>query len=178
MRAFQPTITRLRVVGLLCVLAGMTASAVAAPVSISYDRFTETKTIGTPIEAGHTLRVDGGLVDASLPSITNTLFFATASMTLAVSAGWLVAPAQNRTVGVNIDVYDSSHFLVASDVFQGVTGTIAHSELNVADLIAGAPYQLVLTGTADQVGRYALALTAGAPSPVIDSLPAAAPLAS
>ncbi|HOG04401.1 MAG TPA: hypothetical protein PLL14_10500, partial [Accumulibacter sp.] len=52
------------------------------------------------------------------------------------------------------------------------------NETYIADLIAGGLYQLVLTGSADQVGRYTLALTAGAPSPVIDSLPVAAPLAS
>ncbi|MBK8744131.1 PEP-CTERM sorting domain-containing protein [Propionivibrio sp.] len=178
MRALQPTLSRLPTAGVLCALAGMTATAVAAPVSVSYGRFIETKTIGSPIEAGHTLRVDGNLVDASLPSISNALFFAPASTTLALTAGWLVEPAQNRTVGVNIDLYDFNHALVASDVFQGITGSIAHSELKASNLIAGALYQLVLTGTADQVGRYALALTAGAPSPVIDVLSPTSPLAS
>ena len=103
MRALQPTLSPLPTAGVLCALAGMTATAVAAPVSVSYGRFIETKTIGSPIEAGHTLRVDGNLVDASLPSISNALFFAPASTTLALTAGWLVEPAQNRTVGVNID---------------------------------------------------------------------------
>jgi len=177
----QPYYTRLaswRLTITMLMAAGLTSTAFAAPTSLAYDRFVETKTVGSPLQAGTTLRIDGALVDSTTSSIANTLFFTMGSTSLSVSAGWLVAPAQNATVGVNLDLFDFNHNLVASDVFLGVNGSLATSLLNASNLIAGGRYELLFTGSAAQAGRYGLALTAGAPGPAVDTLAAANPPAN
>lgn len=58
---------------------------------------------------------------------------------------------------MNIDLFDASNVLVASDVFAGTLDGYAFSTLTADGLIAGASYHLVLTGT--QVGTVAYLMT-------------------
>jgi hypothetical protein len=160
-------------VGLRAALLWLCASGawvdVGAAPTVHFDSFIETKVIGTPLAPGSTLLLDGGLRDSTGSSIDNRLFFRPGSTVLSLSAGWLTAPAENRTVGVNIDLFDFNNNLVATDAFQGVNGGLALSQMLATNLIAGAQYQLVFTGTALQAGRYAIAL---ASDPALPPLPA------
>lgn len=159
----------------LALCLGVVASeAFADPLRLTYDSFTESKTIGSPLVPGGDIRLDGRLRDASsvggLP-ITNTLQFTAGSTALSLSAAWLIAPADNRTVGVNIDLFDRLNNLVASDLFLGATSTAANSQLIATGLTPGASYRLVITGSALHAGRYQIDMVDGA-SPVPVAAPA------
>lgn len=172
---FDRIASRVRLGAAMALACSASTAVMAAPPSLTYDTFLEIKGIDSPLQAGSTMRLEGKLIDTTSTIISNTLFFRVGATELSVSAGWLVAPPENRTVGVNIDLFDRFHTLVASDIFQASNGSIATSRLNAGNLLAGALYELVLTGTAAQFGRYELALTAGSGGPAVGALPAATP---
>lgn len=142
---------------------------VGAVPTVHFDSFVESKVIGTPLAPGSSWLLDGSLRAGTGGAINNRLFFRPGSTVLSLSAGWLTAPDENRTIGVNIDLFDANNVLVASDAFQGVNGGLALSQMLATNLVAGAQYQLVFTGIAAQVGRYAITL---ASDPVLPPLPA------
>ena len=148
-------------------------AAAAAPIDLVYDSPRESKALGTPLSASTPVRIDGRL--AGTGSIVDTLSFVAGSTALSMSAGWLLAPASNRTVGVNIDLFDSSNMLVASDTFLGSDGTLASSRLAASGLTAGASYRLEFTGTAIGFGRFHMDLADGTVVLPISVLPPVAP---
>src|SRR5450830_844777 len=166
------------VAGLMLSLLGATEVASATPLTLTYDSFLESKTIGSPLMSGGNIRLDGRLRDVDDTAINNSLLFTAGSSALALSASWLVAPAENRTQGVNIDLLDSTNTVLASDSFLGLTGTVAQSRLIASGLITGATYKLLFTGTAQQAGRYQLDLVNGATPPPLTTLAAATPAAN
>jgi hypothetical protein len=156
---------------------GALADARAVP-TLHFDSFVETKVVGTTLAADTTWLLDGRLRDSTANSITNRLFFRPGSTSLALSAGWLTAPSLNRTIGVNIDLLDFNNNLIATDSFLGLDGALARSQLLATNLVAGAQYQLVFTGTAAEAGRYAVALASGQVFAPLPDVPVVSPAAS
>lgn len=153
--------------------ACLAARADAAPIALAYDDLDEVKTVRTPLTASNPLRMTGLINNTSTGSIVNELSFVAGSSSLALSAGWLIAPPSNRTLGVNIDLLDSSNAVIASDTFINTNGGLARSSLTASGLIAGAAYRLLFTGTAVGAGRYQIDLVDGSVAPPVpDLLPA------
>lgn len=158
----------------LAALLGMVGSgAHGAPLTLSYDGFSESKTVGSPLSASSPIRMDGRLRDQASVAITNSLFFTAGSAAISLSAGWLVSPLEVRTVGVNIDLLDATNTVVSTDNFLGVAGTLASSTLTASGLIPGAQYQVLLTGTAANAGRYQIDLVDGGAPPPVAPVPVA-----
>lgn len=150
--------------------------ALAAPFTLTYDSFIESKTIGSPLASDSPIRLDGRLRDGDIGAIQNTLSFRAGSSALSLSAGWLTQPASNRTIGVNIDLFDATtNTLVASDAFLGLDGALAKSQMTVSNLTPGAEYRMVFTGTAAEAGRYQIDLVDGASPPPFTALAVASP---
>ena len=144
----------------------------AAPLTLVYDSYFETKFLATSLDASTPIRLDGLLPDRGGAAISNQLTFRAGSSSLSLAAGWLVAPNAVRTIGVNIDIFDAqTNILVASDAFLGVAGALASSNLTTSGLVTGGLYRLVMTGTAIQGGRYQIDLVDGATPPPIPSAP-------
>lgn len=142
----------------LCAFAAC-AGAGAAP-TLRFDSFIETKVVGSPL-SGTSLLIDGQLRDVASSVIDNRLSFRAGADALSLSAAWLIAPALNRTVSVNIDLFDFNNTRIATDSFLGADATTARSQLSATGLVPGAQYQLVFTGTAAEAGRYAFNLSSG-----------------
>lgn len=178
----DPHPTRVRALlchGAVAVLSfGAAWSAQAQTTSLLFDSFNERKEIATPVGPGDLLRLEGRLRDGDLTSIANELRFVAGSSSISLAAGWLVAPLANRTVGVNIDLFDSTSALVATDSFLGVSNSLARSEFSAGGLTVGATYLLRFTGTAAEAGRYSIALAGGAAVPALGPVPAATPPAN
>lgn len=151
--------------------------AFATPLSLQYDSITEFKTTALALDNATPIHLEGRLRDVPGSSVTNTFEFRAGSTSLAMTAGWLVAPLENRTVGVNIDLVDAFNTVVASDAFLGVVGgTQATSQMVATGLVTGAIYRLVFTGTAAQSGRYGIDLVNGAAlPPAVPTLPVVIP---
>ena len=142
-----------------------------APLTLTYDSYVETKVLSTRIDATTPIRMDGLLPDRGGAGFNNVLTFTAGSSSLSLSAGWQTAPLDVRTVGVNIDLFDASNVVVASDTFLGLTGTLASSRMIASGLTAGAQYSLVMTGTAIQGGRFQVDLVDGSAPPPIPAAP-------
>lgn len=145
----------------------------AAPLTLVYDSYVETKFLTTGLDATTPIRLDGLLPDRGGAAISNQLTFRAGSSSLSLGAGWLIAPNAVRTIGVNIDIFDAqTNILVASDAFLGTAGALASSSLTASGLVTGGLYRLVMTGTAIQGGRYQIDLVDGASPPPLPSAPA------
>lgn len=158
------------IVGLGGVLAAL-GPAHGAPLTLTYDSYGETKVLSTPLDPSTPIRMDGLLPDRGGSAVRNVLTFKAGSSDLSLSAGWLTAPVDVRTIGVNIDLFDSSNSLVASDSFLGTTGALASSRMIASGLSTGAVYSLVMTGTAVQGGRYQIELADGSTPPPTPAVP-------
>jgi hypothetical protein len=158
-------------IGLLVLLVARAASA--TPLDLTYDSPNESKTVSTALSASTPIRLEGRL--AGTGAIDNTLTFVAGSSALSLSATWLVAPPTNRTIGVNIDLFDATNTLVASDIFIGTDGTLATSRLAATNLVAGGLYHLQFTGTAVGFGRFQIDLANGTVPPPIPAVAAAIP---
>lgn len=155
-----------------CAALAASATCLGGPLDLAYDSFRESKAAAVSLDTTSPIHIDGALRDAVSDSILNTLVFRAGSSALSLSAGWLVAPTSNRTVGVNIDLFDASNTLIASDLSLGSNGTQASSQLVATGLVAGATYHLLFTGTAVQIGRYQIDLVDGAsPPPAVAPIP-------
>lgn len=122
--------------------------------------------------SGDALLIDGILGESG--GIQNDALFDFSGGTLSAGIVWLVAPGNQRTVGVNVDLLDSTDSVVASDIFLGVVNGQAFSNFVVNGLGAGS-YRLAFTGTATQGGRYRIDLgtnaTAPGMTPILPAVP-------
>ncbi|MBA4108891.1 MAG: hypothetical protein C0487_04780 [Leptothrix sp. (in: Bacteria)] len=123
----------------------------------------------TPFNAGDNLRLNTLVTDEIGPlnqSITFTVGNGIGSFT--GQAAWEVSTATGtapRLTGVNLDLFDASNTLIASDDFAGVLGGFAHSTL--AGAIGPGTYKLVATGTGvrDSSLDVTLSFAAAVPEP-------------
>lgn len=150
-------------------VALLATTASAAPLELVYDSLRESKTTTVRVTAANPIGIEGRL-DAS-GAILDTLDFRAGSTSLSMSAGWLLAPPTNRTVGFNIDLFDFNNNLVVSDTFLGVNGTLATSQFVATNLVAGGAYRMVVTGTGVGTGRYRIDLADGAVPPTLPAIP-------
>lgn len=156
--------------GLFAIACMTAASAFSAPLSLTYDTFVETKAVGSQLTSSSPIHIEGSPRNLALTgsAITDTLTFRAGSTSASLSAGWLIGPPSNRTVGVNIDIIDAFNNVVATDTFLGVAGDLASSQLIATGLIPGAQYRVVITGTAVGVlGRYQIDLVDGSVPPPV-----------
>jgi hypothetical protein len=160
---------------LLALAAAVSAHAV--PLSLHYDQRFEQKVTFAPLTAASPVRLEGLLTDVISGGIRNEYSFLAGSSAVSLSAGWLTAPLSNRTIGVNIDIVDSSNTLVATDTFIGVVNDLARSQLTASNLTPGANYRVIFTGTAIGFGRYQIDLVDSAFAPPVAPLPPALPVA-
>lgn len=154
--------SRIWLASLLSLLA---AGASAAPVALTYDSLRESKTVVSRLLPGSPIAIEGRLDNSG--AFVDTLTFVAGSSSVSMSAGWLVAPPSNRTIGVNIDLFDGLNNLVVSDTFIGINGSLATSQFTAGGLIAAANYRMVLTGTAVGTGRFRIDLADGATPPAL-----------
>ena len=147
------------------------AAAQAAPVTLTYDTYGESKTLAAPIDASTPVRLDGLIPARDGGALTQSFTFVAGSSDLSMSAGWRIAPLDVRTVGVNIDLFDAANNVVATDAFGGVTGDLAQSQFSASGLTVGGLYTLKLTGTALDAGRYQVDLASGTTPPPIPLAP-------
>ncbi|MDI1260359.1 PEP-CTERM sorting domain-containing protein [Aquabacterium sp.] len=144
-----------------------TAHAVTKPVN--FNVLNVAATLPTPFAAGDNLRLNTLVTDEVGPlnqSITFTVGAGIGSFT--GEAAWEISTAVGtapRLIGVNLDLFDSSNTLVASDAFAGVLGGFAHSTL--AGAIGPGTYKLVATGTGvrDSSLDVTLSFAAAVPEP-------------
>jgi hypothetical protein len=144
-------------------------SAQASTVNVFIDTPTQTTSAGSTLFAGDVLVIDGVYNDAGV-SVTNTVNFTLGSgvENLEGSVVWQVSTAtgtQPRVVGVNVDIFDSTHTLVLSDTFAGVLAGFAASTLDLTALGPG-DYSLVLTGNSIRGVVYDISLAIGG-TPVV-----------
>lgn len=136
------------------------------------------KVFGPVIAPGDELQIDGVLPEGPPSSIDNVIRVRITGDTLSAGTTWLAAPGRQQTVGVNVDLLDSSNTVVASDRFLGVTDGQAFSQFAITSLTPG-DYQLVFTGLARLGGRYRIDLsTSAAPpgfNPIVDNPPVGVP---
>lgn len=164
----------------VAVLLGTVAwsGAQGQTTSLQYDSFVETKALGSPLLPGGVIKLDGELRDGDLGAITNEFRFVAGSTSVSLAASWLIAPLSNRTIGVNIDLFDANNSVVGTDANVTVVDSVARSSATLGGLTIGASYRLVFTGTAAQAGRYSVALAAGTALPVLDPIVAVTPPAN
>jgi len=155
-------------------LAAFGATANAAPLTLTYDSYSENKTLETMLAASTPLRLDGLMPDRGGGSVVQTLTFIAGSTDLSMSAGWRIAPTGVRMVGVNIDLFDAASTVVFSDTFGGVNSGLAQSQFLASGLTVGGEYTLMLTGTAIQGGRYQIDLATGGGPLAIPPVPVVA----
>ena len=153
-------------------VAGGCVTAQAAPLELAYDSLSESKTTFSPLNAANPVRLTGLLNNTSPGSIVDTYSFVAGSSSLALTAGWLFTLPANRTTGVNIDLFDATNTVIASDTLISNAGGLAQSRLTATGLVAGAMYHLEFTGTAFGAGRFQIDLVDGATAP---PLPIVAP---
>ena len=153
--------TLARLVVVLVLFASVSVADAAGPktIKVPITKAVATKglgalTFGDRAVVAATLKYGG-----TTPPIVHTLTFKARTAGLTVGTAWRVGTAASpiRLVGVNIDLFDASNVLVASDVFASTLDGYALSTLTTDGLIAGASYHMVLTGT--QVGTVAYLMT-------------------
>lgn len=143
------------------------AHAVTQPVT--FNVLNASATLPTPFLGGDNLRLDT-LVTTQTGALLQTITFTLgAGVTgLTGEAAWEISTATGtapRLIGVNIDIFDASSVLVASDTFAGVLGGFAHSTF--ASAIGPGTYKVVATGTGvrDSSLDLTLSFTSAVPEP-------------
>jgi PEP-CTERM motif len=134
-----------------CLLASATlmTGAQARTQPVTFNLLTESGTVSTPFQAGDVLRLDT-LVTTETGPLNQSITFSLASgvSQFFSEAAWEISTAAGpgpRLIDVNIDLFNSSNVLVASDTFLGTLGGFAHSTFGGA--IGPGTYRLVATGT-------------------------------
>lgn len=116
---------------------------------VDYGNLVATATVADTLLAGDNLFLDTFTTERGSLSQTTTFTIGSDVTGFNGLAGWIIDTADGqgpRLVGVNIDIFDSSNNLVASDSFTGVLGGFAHSAFD--GLIGPGSYTLVATGNA------------------------------
>jgi hypothetical protein len=132
----------------------------ASAVNVFIDQPIQTTTASSALFAGDTLVIDGVFNDTGAVTTTVNFTLGSGVESLQGHAVWEVSTAvgtQPRIIGVNIDIFDSSHNLVLSDTFAGVLAGFALSTLEETLLTPG-DYTLVLTGNSVRGAVYDISL--------------------
>lgn len=138
------------------------AFAVSTSLPVRLNTLTGATTVSTPLSGGDNLLVDTlvtGATGALNQSVTFVVGPGVASLT--GSATWEITPSSGhgpRLTGVNIDIFDASNTLVASDVFQGLLADFATSSIALGSLAPGS-YRLVATGNGVRDSSLDISLT-------------------
>jgi PEP-CTERM motif len=148
--------------------AALAPNAHAVTQAVSLNVLNAAVTLPTPLVDGDNLRLNTFVTSgpgALLQSITFTVGPAVDSFI--GRAAWEISSASGsgpRLIGVNIDIFDASNALVASDSFAGVLAGFALSTFDSA--IGPGTYRMVATGTAVRDASLDLTLSfIGAPIP-------------
>lgn len=134
---------------------------------VSLNSLTSSTTLATPFSGNESLLVNT-LVTAEAGALGNSVFFNVGAgvTSFTGAAAWEIGTAAGldpRLIGVNIDIFDASNALVASDSFNGASNGFAVSSFT--GLIAPGAYRAVITGTGVRTSSIDLSLTfAGTPS--------------
>jgi hypothetical protein len=152
--------------------------AAASTQIVDLSALNSSTSIAAPLAGNESLLVDT-LVPSATGALSNSVFFTVGAgvTSFAGAAAWEVGSAAGldpRLIGVNIDIFDSSHALVTSDSGVTVANGFAVSALGSA--IGPGTYELVMTGTGVRASSLDVSLTfAGTPS-VAPPVPAGTPL--
>lgn len=143
------------------------ASAQAVTQSVVYNTLIGAQTVVPPLGGGDVLVSDTLVTGATGPLSQRTTFtVAPGVFSFNGEAVWEISTATStlpRLTGVNIDIFDSSNVLVASDTFGGTLGGFAVSSM--AGPIAPGTYTMVATGTAVRDAVLDISLTFSVPEP-------------
>lgn len=147
---------------LVSLAAILTCAAVAAQADPRVVRLTELNsavTLTTPFAGNETLLIDT-LVTASTGAMSNSVTFTLGTtVDLFGSAAWQSAQAAGndpRLVGVNVDIFNATNTLVASDSFVGVQSGVAISSLSAT--LGPGTYRAVISGTGQRASMIDLSL--------------------
>jgi PEP-CTERM motif len=151
----------------LIATAGAFGNAQARTQPVTFNLLAASGTVSTPFQAGDVLRLDT-LVTTETGPLLQSITFSVASGVSAFTgeAAWEISTATGtgpRLVGVNIDIFNSSNALVASDSFVGTLGGFAHSSF--ASAIGPGTYRLVATGTGVRDSSLDVTLAFAVPEP-------------
>lgn len=140
--------------------------AQAATQYVDYDHLTNSATVLAPLGIGDTLFVDTFTTETGALNQRTTFTVGPGVGAVTGSAAWLATPAASegpRLIGVNIDLFDASNTLVASDTFAGVLADFAHSTF--ASGLAAGTYTLVASGNGIRDSSLDISLTLAVPEP-------------
>jgi len=164
--------------------------AAASTQIVDLTALNSTTTLAVPFAGNENLLVNT-LATGAPGALTNTVVFTVGAGVTSFSgaAAWEVNTAgalDPRLIGVNIDIFDASNVLVASDTVAGVANGWAASTIG-ASLTPGT-YRLVMTGTGVRASSMDVSLSfSGTPgvappapsgTPLLQSSTLAAPLAA
>lgn len=142
--------------------------AEATTVPVFFNFLVDTATVGSPLHPGDTLFVDT-LVTTEVGALQQSVTFTVAPGVDGFSgeAAWEITTAAGegpRLIGVNVDLFDATETIVATDSFAGVLGGFAVS--NLTGVLGPGTYELVITGTAARAASMDVSLTfIGVPEP-------------
>ena len=144
----------------LLIAATFAQQAQAATQAVSLNVLNAAVTLPTPLLAGDNLRLDT-LVTTQVGALLQTITFTVGAGVCSFSgqAAWEVSTAAGtgpRLIGVNLDVFNASNVLVASDTFAATSSGFATSSF-ASTVISPGVYRLVATGTG--VGDSSLDVT-------------------
>ena len=134
----------------LLIAATFAQQAQAATQAVSLNVLNAAVTLPTPLLAGDNLRLDT-LVTTQVGALLQTITFTVGAGVCSFSgqAAWEVSTAAGtgpRLIGVNLDVFNASNVLVASDTFAATSSGFATSRF-ASTVIDPGVYRLVATGT-------------------------------
>jgi hypothetical protein len=156
------------------------AAAMACPLAhattqlVDFNGRNGSSTLTTQLQGNESLLVNT-LVTSSPGALSNEVLFTVGAGVTSFTGGaaWEIGTAAGqdpRLVGVNIDIFDSSNVLVASDAAPTASNGFAVSTL--AGAIGPGSYRLVMTGTGVRTSSMDVSLTfAGTPSPQAPAAP-------
>lgn len=157
--------TRLACLSFVAALSCPWAEATTQLVNLS--ALNSSTTLATVFGGNESLLVNT-LVTGATGALGNTVVFNVGAgvTSFTGAAAWEIGTATGldpRLIGVNIDIFDASNALVASDAFSGVSNGFAVSTFEGS--IAPGTYRAVVTGTGVRTSSLDLSLTfAGTPS--------------
>jgi len=134
----------------LIVGAAFSLPAKADTQVVTFNVLNASATLTTPFNNGDNLRLNT-LVTTAVGSLLQSITFTVDASATSFSgaAVWEVGTATGigpRLVGVNLDIFDASNALVASDTFAGTLAGFATSTF-ASTVIGPGTYRLVATGT-------------------------------
>lgn len=130
--------------------AALAGPAQATTQVVSFNVLNAAATLTTPLLPGDNIRLDT-LVTTQVGALLQTINFTVGAgvTSFAGQASWEIDTATGtgpRLIGVNLDVFNASNVLVASDTFAGALANFALSTFANTAITPGN-YRLVATGT-------------------------------